>query len=150
VNSGSDIAMVAACRLLFAYGTLMSEDTGATGRTQRARLAAEGRPVGRGRTEGRLYGLGRYPGLVLPGQGAMVEGEVHELDDPARSLAWLDAYEGIVPGQHPHNDYERCERPVTLAGGEVVSAWVYVYRRPVTPEALIGGGSWLAHASRPR
>ena len=34
--------------LLFAYGTLMSGDTGRTGRTQRARLAREARVLGSG------------------------------------------------------------------------------------------------------
>lgn len=136
--------MTETCRLLFAYGTLLSGDSGATGRAQRARLAGEGSLLESGSTEGRLYSLGRYPGLVLPGEGATVKGEVWELADAERSLKWLDAYEGIVPGDHPHNEYERCARDVVLANGSTVVAWVYVYRKPVSSEALITCGSWLA------
>lgn len=136
--------MTETCKLLFAYGTLLSGDTGATGRAQRARLAAQARLLSKGSTEGRLYSLGRYPGLVLPGDGSLVEGEVWELLDAALSFAWLDAYEGIVPGEHPHNDYQRVLRPVTLASGETVDAWVYVYRKPIDPAAQITGGNWLA------
>lgn len=136
--------MTEACRLLFAYGTLMSAATGAMGRAERDRLAREAAPTIRmATTPGRLYDLGRYPGLVLSvGQVEIVHGEVFELIDPDRSFAWLDAYEGIVPGDHPHKEYARTLRPVTLEGGEQVEAWVYVYRQPVRPEALIAGGRW--------
>lgn len=135
--------MTETSKLLFAYGTLLSGDSGATGRAQRARLAAGGKLLGTGSTEGRLYSLGRYPGLVLPGEGATVQGEVWELVDAERSLKWLDAYEGIVPGEHPHNEYERCAREVLLANGSTVVAWVYVFRMPVTADARIASGSWL-------
>lgn len=140
--------MTSACRLLFAYGTLMSAATGAMGRAERDRLARESAPtIHIATTPGRLYCLGSYPGLVLPaGADEIVHGAVFELVDPARSFAWLDAYEGIVPGDHPHNEYERTLRPVTLEGGEQVEAWVYVFRQPVRPEALIAGGRWLARA----
>lgn len=140
-------AMISSCRLLFAYGTLLSGATGALGRAQRGRLQAQGRLVGKGSTEGRLFSLGRYPGLVLPGEGGKVTGEVYELADAQHTFGWLDAYEGIVPGEHPHNDYERSERPVTLVSGESIVAWVYVYRQPVAPEALIASGDWLARTS---
>jgi gamma-glutamylcyclotransferase (GGCT)/AIG2-like uncharacterized protein YtfP len=137
--------MATACRFLFAYGTLLSGDSGATGRAQRARLAREGRVLGEGCLPGLLYDLGRYPALVVGGgDGAVVQGEVVELSDPDRSLAWLDAYEGIMPGDHPHNDYERVQRPVTLSKGGTVEAWVYVWRAGLERAVLIPGGRWLA------
>ena len=78
------------------------------------------------------------------GTASLVHGELLELADPARSLAWLDAYEGIVPGPHPHNDYERIERTVTLTDGATASAWVYVWRAALGPATLIPGGRWLS------
>ncbi len=60
-----------------------------------------------------------------------MHGEVYALNSPAASLKWLDAYEGIVPGNHDQNQYERVERPVRLATGDMVTAWVYLYRKDV-------------------
>ena len=48
---------------------------------------------------------------------------------PARALAWLDAYEGIVPGSEEAGEYTRLERPVRLASGQEITAWVYLYQR---------------------
>ena len=109
--------------LLFVYGTLLSADDGVAGRAQRARLGREARVISAARTPGRLYNLGRYPGLVLPaGPDEVVEGEVLELATPQTTLRWLDAYEGIVPGSHTHGDYERLRLDVTLADGCAASA----------------------------
>lgn len=137
--------MTAATTLLFAYGTLMSRATGTLGRGQRRRLSRESSELIReGSAHGRLYDLGRYPGLVESECSTdIVHGEVLELLEPERTLRWLDAYEGIVPGDHPHNEYERCIRPIVLTDtGETVMAWVYIYRHDVTRAHLIPGGRW--------
>lgn len=136
--------MSASHELLFVYGTLLSGDTGATGRAQRARLAREARLIGTGFACGRLYDLGRYPGLVLTaGAADRVHGELLELANPTATLRWLDAYEGIVPGEHPHNEYERLRLPVTRDSGETVDAWLYIYRGPLTTARVIPEGRWL-------
>ena len=72
----------------------------------------------------------------------MVHGEVYALNNPVSALKWLDAYEGIVPGAHDRNEYERVERPVRLASGEQITAWVYLYRKDVAPFRLIPDGRW--------
>lgn len=132
------------CALLFVYGTLLAADAGEAGRAQRARLARETRRVGPATIEGKLYNLGRYPGLFpSPGAGSAVRGDVLELVTPERTFAWLDLYEGIVPGQHPHNEYERRVETVGLADGRLLAAWVYVYRRTSIEAQHIPGGSWL-------
>ena len=137
------------CNLLFVYGTLLRGDCGKTGRGQRARLARESRILGSAWTAGRLFDLGRYPGLVISeGAGDAVHGELLELIDAERSLRWLDAYEGIVPGQHfqaehSHNEYERVLRPIELAEGSKVAAWLYACRMDVDPAAVIPNGRWL-------
>lgn len=129
---------------LFVYGTLLSGDTGPGGRAQRDRLAREARVLGRATVPGRLYHLGRYPGLSREaGLGEIVHGELLELPTPDKTLAWLDAYEGIIPGDHPHNEYERTMMDVTLASGERVAAWTYVYRQSIADKALIATGRWL-------
>lgn len=129
---------------LFVYGTLLFADTGSTGREQRARLAREARIVGSGTVAGQLYDLGRYPGLVETSEArARVRGDVLELAAPERTLRWLDAYEGIVPGDHPHNPYQRIEVEAALENGGSVTAWVYLYRLAPPEHRLIAGGSWL-------
>ena len=80
---------------LFVYGSLLS----AAGHPNGERLRGEARLIGEASIPGRLYRVGWYPGLVEAAAGsARVHGEVYALNDPASSLAWLDAYEGIVPG----------------------------------------------------
>jgi gamma-glutamylcyclotransferase (GGCT)/AIG2-like uncharacterized protein YtfP len=125
---------------LFVYGTLLST----AGHPNGERLQREARLLGAASLEGQLFDLGRYPGLVeAPGAGSRVHGEVYALDGPATSLEWLDAYEGIVPGNHGGNDYARVERRARLASGEDIPAWVYVYLRPVPAARLIPGGRWV-------
>ncbi len=131
------------CRNLFAYGTLMTTAVGVLGRAQRARLMREAKSLGPASVRGRLFDLGSYPGLVEPhGDGEIVYGELLELIDPARSLVWLDAYEGIVPGDHPHNAYRRLQYDVRLASGERRAAWIYLYQGALTRARLISEGRW--------
>jgi gamma-glutamylcyclotransferase (GGCT)/AIG2-like uncharacterized protein YtfP len=128
---------------LFVYGTLMSTATGALGIGMRERLQREALLLGPAATQGRLYDLGRYPALVDSDNPAdLVHGEVFELQEPSKSFAWLDKYEGIVPGQHGHNEYQRVERPVRLARGEEITAWVYLYRKSVVRAPRIAAGRW--------
>ncbi len=126
---------------LFVYGTLLSD----AGHPNGARLGREARLVGAATMRGgRLYSLGRYPGLVETAEPVgLVHGEVYALNNPATSLKWLDAYERIVPGSD-QNDYERVERPVDLATGGTITAWVYLFRKDVRRFQAIVGGRWLS------
>jgi gamma-glutamylcyclotransferase (GGCT)/AIG2-like uncharacterized protein YtfP len=131
-------------RHLFVYGTLMSTAAGALGRAQRERLARESRGLGPAAMAGaRLYDLGRYPGLVESSQGSdVVHGEVVALLNPQRTLAWLDAYEGVLPGDPSLSEYARLERPIQVARGETLQAWVYVFLRDVARRRRIANGRW--------
>jgi gamma-glutamylcyclotransferase (GGCT)/AIG2-like uncharacterized protein YtfP len=124
---------------LFVYGTLLSGAQHPMG----ARLGRESRLLGEAFIAGcRLYSLGRYPGLVeTAGAGGLVYGEVYALNNPTVSLKWLDAYERISP-DNANNDYERCERVVSLASGEELRAWVYLYRASVRGLPQLPGGRW--------
>src|SRR5688572_534590 len=111
---------MARCDHLFVYGTLMSAARSRLGRGERARLFREGRSLGAAFARGRLYDLGRYPGMTDPhGPRELVHGEVVLLDDPSRSFSWLDEYEGL--------EYTRAERRVWLASGDDLSAALYLY-----------------------
>ena len=132
-------------RFLFTYGTLMSTAAGAMGSAQRELLNHASTSLIRPATiAGRIFDLGQYPGLVETEGEGIVQGEVHELLDPQTCLAWLDAYEGIVPGCHSHNEYVRVERQVALDSSEQLTAWVYVYQLSVTAFAPIPDGRWIA------
>jgi gamma-glutamylcyclotransferase (GGCT)/AIG2-like uncharacterized protein YtfP len=124
---------------LFVYGTLLST----AGHPMGVRLQRQARLVGEASIGGRLYSLGRYPGLVETADaGARVHGEIYALANPAAALKWLDAYEGIVPGDHDENDYVRTERAVRLPSGEEIAAWVYLYRKDVCRFPAIPDGRW--------
>lgn len=129
---------------LFVYGTLMSAATGALGHAHRARLARETRSLGPATMAGaKLYDLGRYPGLVESGHdGDVVHGEALLLLNPVRTFSWLDPYEDISPSDPANSAYARLERPVRLARGEVITAWVYVFLRDVANRRLVPGGRW--------
>ena len=132
---------------LFVYGTLRR---GATEGESDALLRGA-TYLGPARTGGRLYDLGRYPGLVpSDAQGASVRGEVHLLADPARALADLDRYEGCAPDDRQPHEYERVEREVLLDSGDVVTAWLYAYARPIDAAHEIPSGDWLAECARRR
>lgn len=128
---------------LFAYGTLMSTATGRLGRGQRERLRLEAVGLGAASISGRLYDLGRYPGLAdAVADTDIVHGEVFQLAQPQQSLAWLDAYEGIVPGDHTDGEYARVVRPALLATGDAIEAWVYRLNRIDADLQLLATGRW--------
>lgn len=125
---------------LFVYGSLMST----AGHPMGERLGREGRLLGPASMQGRLYRLSWYPGAVdsdVPDQ--RVQGEVYALPDPARALQWLDAYEGLDPHAPDSHEYARVERPVRVATGGDLTAWVYLYRLSVAGLAPVPGGRWM-------
>lgn len=133
---------------LFVYGTLMRRAQGALGMAQRARLEREGVNHGAATLAGaELFDFGRYPGLVLTGnEMQIVHGELITLSDAERSFVWLDEYEGFSPGQNHENDYDRVERTVRRANGEIVTAWVYVFLKDVLHGRPIPSGRWMDQA----
>jgi gamma-glutamylcyclotransferase (GGCT)/AIG2-like uncharacterized protein YtfP len=113
------------------------------GAGERICLMQEAQPLGPATLQGRLYKLSSYPGAVeTPDPDALVHGEVVKLERLEATFEWLDAYEGIAPGD-PDPEYARRICPVRLSGGTVVSAWVYLYRWPVRRGRLIPSGRWI-------
>lgn len=129
---------------LFVYGTLLST----AGHPMGARLRRQSRLIGAASIEGRLYRIAHYPGLIeVASAQERVHGEVYALNAPASTLKWLDAYEGILPGEQDQNEYQRVERRVRLASDETSTAWVYLYRKDVTKFRLIPDGRWLSSSA---
>lgn len=125
---------------LFVYGTLRRSSRHLMAR----HLAQHARHLGPGRTRGRLYDLGAFPGLKdADGEDDWVRGEVYELRDPARTLPHLDAYEGCGPNDRPPYLFERHRRPVQLNDGRFLTAWVYLFNRPVSPDQHIPSGDFF-------
>lgn len=124
---------------LFVYGTLLSGYDGEQSRC----LAKQATLLGSAKLAGRLFAVTWYPGLVESHEAdEIVHGEVHRLHHPARSLVWLDAYEGLVPGTLHGREYDRVLRPVQLLGSAMVDAWVYFYRAGVDGCQPIPSGIW--------
>jgi gamma-glutamylcyclotransferase (GGCT)/AIG2-like uncharacterized protein YtfP len=135
---------------LFVYGTLMqAANGGRLGRAQRDRLQREATFVGAASIRGLLYDLGDYPGLCLTDDpDSIVHGEVVRLADPDHSFRWLDPYENIVAGEHPHNEYARIVAKARLEDQTELQVWVYVYNRDVGQRQPVPGGRWLVRPSQ--
>ena len=128
--------------LLFCYGTLMR----AHGGRWAERLAAMASLVGRGHVGGRLYVVGRYPGLVLHGAGtgmARVRGEVWRLAEPAKAWTVLDAYEGVEPGPGGPAEYRRVAVDVVMDDGGRIDCLAYEFMHPTDGLATIASGDFL-------
>jgi len=129
---------------LFVYGSLLSNARHPMGE----RLAREARQLGEGSLPGRLYRIDWYPGLVEAcGAGERVYGEVYALQDPMRTLRWLDVYEGLTADGPHDGEYVRRERPVRLATGAAIGCWVYLYCRDVSGLPALPGGRWPTGAA---
>lgn len=124
---------------LFVYGTLMLHDN-PLGR----RLALSAEAIGKGTVEGILYDTGEYPALV-PGSG-LAHGMVYAFDDP-ELLSTLDEYEGVGPDEEQPNLYLRQTVKVTT-DRKILSAWAYIYNRPVDALKVIARGHYLQHLAQ--
>ena len=117
---------------LFVYGTMRQ------GQTARSLIANEIARSVLATARGAIYAFPMgYPGFV-EGEGEVV-GEVIWLTELAATFALLDAYEGA--------DFARVVRPVSLATGEVTSAWVYALADPAAASlgTQIPDGDWVRY-----
>jgi len=123
---------------LFVYGTLRRRSRHPMAR----RLAEAARHVGAGKIAGRLYDLGRFPGLKEPlTTDDWVQGDVYDLGALAeQTLQEMDAYENAE--SPPPTPYDRQLTTAFLADGQRLSAWIYWYRGEVTEARFIVSGSY--------
>lgn len=117
---------------LFVYGTMRQ------GQTARSLIANQIARSAMATTRGTIFAfpLG-YPGFV-EGDGSVC-GEVIWLTELAATFALLDAYEGA--------DFTRVVRPVELANGEVMTAWLYALADPAAARhgVQIPHGDWVRY-----
>lgn len=125
--------------LLFVYGTLRRDRGGGMHRY----LADRAMFVGAAACRGRLYLLDGYPGAVADDSGcSLVLGELYRLQDPAATLATLDAYEECGTACGAESEYVRTVARVSLADGTEAEAWIYYYNRPVDGLVRITSGDF--------
>lgn len=131
--------------LLFVYGTLRAFVATAAG----DRLRRQSSLVGRACVAGRLYDLGRYPGLAPPRRpGEWVVGELYRLTNPRLTLRALDLYEA---GAWPVPARFARARGIAYVGSRARRrVWVYRFVGPVRAERRIAGGDYEQHRARAR
>lgn len=130
---------------LFVYGTLLR----AVGHGMHAFLSRNAEFAGEAVFNGRLYLVAHYPGAVPSvDPNEKVFGELYRLRRAADFLPALDDYEGCGPKAPQPAEYIRETRPVNLAGGNRVHAWIYIYKRPVDDLPRIVSGRFLEHMDR--
>jgi len=123
--------------LLFVYGTLRSCFDIPMAR----RLRREGALIGSARVAGRLYDLGRYPGISRPRRREdWVIGELYRLARPTRTLRVLDRYEARFVR----------ELARVRVGRRECRAWLYRFRGPVRARDRIASGDYGSHLRHPR
>jgi gamma-glutamylcyclotransferase (GGCT)/AIG2-like uncharacterized protein YtfP len=91
---------------------------------------------------GELYEIDAYPGAVAGGT-ALVIGELYAMRNPERTLSALDIYEECTAHFPQPHEYIRRELPIRLSDGQTVSAWTYLYNRPLDGLARIHSGDYL-------
>ncbi len=122
---------------LFVYGTLLRRS-----RHPMARLLAQrARHAGAARVAGRLYDLGRYPGMLeARTDDDWVHGDLYDLGEDATTLAELDAYEAAESPLPAF--FERGVAEAVRDDGVRHTAWVWWYRGAVTESQRIASGRY--------
>jgi len=138
---------------LFVYGTLLPQHAPREIEPAVAKL----RRLDEGTVRGLLYDLGGYPGAVLDeSEAGRIHGTVFELPDedefhPGMPTAGapgipllqrLDDYEGFDPQNVQASLFVRKLCPVTLATGETLQCWIYLYNREPRNAPRIPGGRY--------
>jgi gamma-glutamylcyclotransferase (GGCT)/AIG2-like uncharacterized protein YtfP len=125
---------------LFVYGLLRPGFEG-------AELLGTARSLGAATTQGLLYDLGGFPGLVA-GDGR-VQGELCEV--AADRLPAIDAFEDYDPDDPAGSLYIRRTVTVWLAGTtEALDAAAYCYNRCPPPAGWIADGDYWRYRYGPR
>lgn len=124
-------------KFLFVYGTLRKRAKHPAHHvlTERAKL------IGTGEIQGKLYDVGRFPGVIYSQQTTdRVSGEIYALNDEDDIFPFLDKYEGSL--------FRRELRPAYSDNGRRLSAWIYLYVGPMNSAKFISSGNYLSFKAR--
>ena len=126
---------------LFVYGTLMHTfDTSIT-----RFLKEKSHYISHGYTNGLLYDLGSFPGMVYdPSASTTVKGDVFLLKAADEVLSFLDYYEGINADTITANMYKRIKCKV-LINEELLECYTYHYQQSVKGLIQIENGDYQAY-----
>ena len=131
---------------LFVYGTLRK----GAGHPMHRILSAGAEAAGAATFQGRLFELGRYPGVVRDPAGQWrVAGETYRMNRPESLLSALDEYEGCSPHHPQPHEYRRSVQPIHWVNGEQGEAWIYLYNAPTNGARQIESGDYLLWESSP-
>jgi gamma-glutamylcyclotransferase (GGCT)/AIG2-like uncharacterized protein YtfP len=126
-------------QFLFTYGTLSNGKAPVAVK----RLMRKLTPVGEAYVQGRLYDLGKYPGLKSSRSPRQkVHGRVFELPDDPAVLKKLDEYEEYSEDQAAKSLFIRKRVPARLENGKQVNCWTYFYNGDVTELRRIPSGDY--------
>jgi gamma-glutamylcyclotransferase (GGCT)/AIG2-like uncharacterized protein YtfP len=119
---------------LFVYGTLRSQMNDPLHRL----LETHAVQLGTGTFQGKLYDLGRYPGVIRSRRNTdRVIGEIYRFSDPQQAFEILDEYEG--------HRFKRKRVTIIQEDGKSITSWIYLYARSVTRRALIRSGDYVQY-----
>jgi gamma-glutamylcyclotransferase (GGCT)/AIG2-like uncharacterized protein YtfP len=134
----ASLSETSVAQFLFVYGTLLRRSPHPMARA----LAQQARFVGEAAVAGRLFDLGRFPGMTEPsGAEDRVFGDLYELADGSTTLQDLDVYEEVESPLPAF--FDRQSAGAILADGTRVQAWVYWYRGKVAEARRIASGRYL-------
>ncbi|MBO6824567.1 MAG: gamma-glutamylcyclotransferase [Sneathiella sp.] len=131
--------------LMFVYGTLRKD----TASPMKPVLDQYCELLGTASMRGKLYDLGRYPGLVINEEGAgPVSGQLFRLKDVQKVLREFDYYEECSDDFPEPHLYVREKVQVIKADGRAHMAWVYIYNRPTAGHIHIQGGDYIEYLAQ--
>ncbi|WKJ88970.1 gamma-glutamylcyclotransferase family protein [Methylomonas montana] len=129
--------MTQVLQYLFVYGTLRRDQTSLINHP----LLADCIYIGEARIGAELYEVDRYPAAIAAESG-FVTGELYRLPNPEQTLAMLDIYEECAAQFQAPHEYARSQHPVILPGQQPLSAWTYLYNRPIDGLSRIRSGDY--------
>ncbi len=104
--------------------------------------------LGLGYVHGRLFDLGKYPGLVIDKKSeGRVKGDVYLVRDP-NVLKILDDFEGIGPGYTYPYEYSRVKGQIFLYD-KSVDGWLYEYAHELGAQREIASGDYAEYIATP-
>lgn len=94
-------------------------------------------------TNGLLYNLGNYPGMIIPKDCSKnVKGELYHLKDMGKSLSILDKIEGFRGYDFDGSLYTRIALKINDHSGNFFWAWTYLINNHVSLVNIIKSGDW--------